>query len=283
MIKVLSSSFGLGVQDLGRTGYAGFGVPLSGTMDQYSSKLANRLLNNHKDDAVLEITNGGCKLRFDTNTVVCLTGADYSAKLDNTPLKLHKVVPVHAGSVLSFSKRQFGFRTYLAVKNGFKSTPVLGSRSMYNNITPQDVLKKGDQLKVEPHIHDLMRPAAKVKIELEHFTSKDMHCYKGPEFELLDKMQQEQLLGMPFTISMNNNRMGYQLEDRVENEIPSMLTSSALPGTVQLTPSGKLIILMRDCQVTGGYPRVLQLSKNAINRLAQKSTGDTIYFKITPS
>jgi len=57
-----------------------------------------------------------------------------------------------------------------------------------------------------------------------------------------------------------------------------MLTSAVLAGTVQLTPSGRLIILMRDCQVTGGYPRILQLSEESINTLAQKTTGDSFSF-----
>ena len=72
--------------------------------------------------------------------------------------------------------------------------------------------------------------------------------------------------------------MAYQLKEPLENELTSIITSLVLPGTVQLTPSGKLIILMRDCQTTGGYPRILQLSEDSINRLAQKFTGDKINF-----
>ncbi len=71
-------------------------------------------------------------------------------------------------------------------------------------------------------------------------------------------------------ISKDINRMGYRLNEILENDISSILTSAVLPGTVQLTPSGKLIVLMRDCPVTGGYPRVLQLPKTAINRLLKK-------------
>ena len=74
--------------------------------------------------------------------------------------------------------------------------------------------------------------------------------------------------------------MGYQLVELIDNNLPSMLTSSVLPGTVQLTPSGKLIILMRDCQVTGGYPRILQLSEASINILAQKTTNGKIKLKL---
>jgi allophanate hydrolase subunit 2 len=69
------------------------------------------------------------------------------------------------------------------------------------------------------------------------------------------------------------------LEETLENQLEPIITSAVLPGTVQLTPSGKLIILMRDCQTTGGYPRVLQLKESAINMLAQKFTDSIINFK----
>jgi len=282
MVKVLHSAFGLTVQDLGRFGYARFGVPNSGSMDQYASKLANKILNNPKDAAVLEITNGGCKLVFETTTSICLTGADYSVKLDDKDLKLNRLVQVEKGSVLSFAKRKYGFRTYLAVKHGFKTQPVLGSRSMYQTITRSFILKKGDRIKIEPDLNYIHSPAAKVRIEMEHFKTKGIDCYQGPEFELLNAFQQKLLKETEFKISVNNTRMGYQLEQCIENTVSQMLTSSVLPGTVQLTPSGRLIILMRDCQVTGGYPRILQLSEQSINRLAQKSTGETIRFKIRP-
>ena len=79
-------------------------------------------------------------------------------------------------------------------------------------------------------------------------------------------------------MAKENNRMAYQLEEHLCPNTHSMLTSATLPGTVQLTPAGKLIILMMDGQTTGGYPRILQLSERSINLLAQKKYGDKIEF-----
>jgi len=117
-------------------------------------------------------------------------------------------------------------------------------------------------------------------LDKAHFTSNTFFCSKGPEFDLLSKAQQQKLLSDEFTISNDNNRMGYRLKEPVENDLKSILTSGVLPGTVQLTPSGKLLVLMRDCQVTGGYPRVLQLTGQSINQLAQKTTSDRIKFEL---
>ena len=105
---------------------------------------------------------------------------------------------------------------------------------------------------------------------------------KGPEYELLNDKQLEYLFAREFSIANENNRMAYQLEETIPGHEISMLTSATLPGTVQLTPSGKLIILMKDGQTTGGYPRILQLSDDAINMLAQKKFGDLINFKLIP-
>ena len=84
----------------------------------------------------------------------------------------------------------------------------------------------------------------------------------------------------PFTILEDNNRVGYRLHETIENNLKPILTSAVLPGTVQLTPSGTLIVLMRDAQVTGGYPRVLQLNSFSIDILAQRLSGEEIQFEV---
>ena len=74
--------------------------------------------------------------------------------------------------------------------------------------------------------------------------------------------------------------MAYQIKELINNELKEIITSFVIPGTVQLTPSGKLIILMRDCQTTGGYPRILQLSASSIDKLSQKLMNESIMFKL---
>ena len=280
MIKVLNLGIYSTVQDSGRKGYRKIGVPVSGTMDAFSAKLANHLLNNKTDAAVIEVTFGGCKLEFLTDTFVCITGADFSPKLNDVPIKLNSVQKVTQGTVLSFGKRNYGVRTYIGVLEGIQTEQYLNSRSFYKGITPEFILKKGDVLPTTGSKSNLAPSLASVKVQLSHFNTEDLICFKGPEFDLLSPEQIALLQETWFTISPDNSRMGYRLNESIPNTFDSMLTSGVLPGTVQLTPSGKLIVLMRDCQVTGGYPRVLQLSEKAINILAQKTTEDTLRFVV---
>jgi len=278
MIKVLKSGFYTTIQDKGRVGFASLGVPVSGAMDSYSSDLANRILNNSLDCAFLEITLGGCKLQFLSKTTMCISGGDFSPTINNQPILLNSKISIQENDILSFGKVNFGVCCYLAVKRGIQSDIKLGSRSSFKNITPNFLLKSGDYLPISNLKVDLGTTSSQVKVNKNHFESKIMECFRGPEFEALDIHQQKILFETEFSVSKDINRMGYKLNEILENNIPSILTSAVLPGTVQLTPSGKLIVLMRDCQVTGGYPRVLHVSEESINRLSQKMTGDKIQF-----
>jgi len=280
MLKILSSGFYTTIQDLGRFGYGDIGVPVSGAMDLYSAKLGNHILGNNHVDAVLEITLSKFSCRFDKETIICISGADLSPKLNDNNIALNTAINIDKGTVLTFDTPVYGVRSYLAVKGGFQTQKILGSRSFFNGVTDQFLIKKNDIIPFEKFNSNLGRSFSAVKINVEHFNSKTITVYKGPEFGLLSKEQQEKLTNTEFAISKDNSRMGYRLEELIPNDFQSMLTSAVLPGTVQLTPSGELIVLMRDGQITGGYPRILQLTDTAINILAQKTTKNTFKFKV---
>ncbi len=280
MVKVINAGFYSTIQDLGRNGFQKFGVPVSGTMDNISARLANALLGNNKNDAVLEISMTGPALQFNCDTIICIAGADFYPKLNNNPIKVNHAICVKEHDVLSFGSPKYGFRCYMAVSGGFQTEMVMNSRSMYKDITSHNVLSVNDELPILENTANTEKTNASLKVDNTNFTSKEIQVFKAPEFELLTKKQQEQLLSEEFTISKDNNRMAYQLVETLKNTLKPIITSLVLPGTIQLTPSGKLIVLMRDCQTTGGYPRILQLSESAINILSQKFTGNIIHFKI---
>ena len=278
MIKVLKAGFYSSIQDNGRAGFTSKGIPVSGVMDSYAATISNSILNNSLANAVMEITFGGTKLQFLLDTFICISGGDFSPSLNGDKILMNSKVRIFKNDVLSFGKINFGVRCYLSVKGGFQTEKVLGSRSFYQGITETSTIKKGDILSVEKNCNEFEETNASVKVLKAHFSSKEIVCYKGPEFDLLKEHQKKDLFEQLFSISNDNNRMGYRLNETIKNDLSSILTSAVLPGTVQLTPSGKVIILMRDCQVTGGYPRVLQLTEKAMNQLSQKTTNKEFRF-----
>ena len=276
MIAILHPGIYCSVQDQGRFGHTKIGVPQAGCADTYAAKMANALLKNHEKDALIEITFGQGEFKFTSDTYICLTGGDFSPKLNGKLIKMQSVFFIKKDSVLSFGKRVYGARVYLSVQGGIQTKTVYGSRSFFDGITQQK-LGKGAMLPILPIQKNADNNFSRVRVSEKHFTTIYLPCLKGPEFFKLNQEQQRKLF-TPFSISDDNNRVGYRLKESLENNLSSILTSAVLPGTVQLTPSGKCIILLQDCQVTGGYPRILQLSEIAIARVSQKITGDKIQF-----
>lgn len=279
MIEVLKAGLYDTIQDLGRLGFQSFGVPISGAMDAYASALANTLVGNTPNAAVMEITVMGPKLKFHCDTRIAITGAFINPYLNGELIKTNAAMSVKVSDVLSFGVLEYGCRAYLSVFGGFLSEEKMGSRSMYQGITTHYRLQKGDLLPISEVTRNTIPSLSSIKISKKRFLSEDLEVYKGPEFDALSLQQQDVLSSQKFTVSKDSNRMAYQFKECFDNELKPIITSLVLPGTVQLTPSGQLIVLMRDCQTTGGYPRVLQLTEMAIQLLSQKYVEDQIQFK----
>lgn len=281
-IEVLQPGLFSTIQDSGRFGYLKYGVPMSGPMDSYSFQLANLILNNPPGSAVMEITQMGPVLKFLNAGSLVITGANLSPQINKIEIRNGIPYAVVPGDVLSFGTRKTGCRSYLAMAGGFKTEKVLGSQSWYEDITAFYRVQKGMNLEFN---ESLVRPAgnASIKVDAHLYSDSAISVFLGPEFNKLTEKTVLGIFSRSFKIDKNNNRMAVQLEEVIPNEIKPIITGPVVPGTVQLTPSGKLIILMRDCQTTGGYPRILQLSENGINKLAQKVQGDSIEFKLIPS
>lgn len=278
MLKVLKAGFYTTVQDSGRFNYRNKGVPVSGVMDEMSVFKVNSLLENDSASAVLEITMTGPTLVFEEETYMALGGAKMLATLNNLPIQNYKVYQIEVGDILSFGRLVKGFRCYLSVKGGFTSKEILGSQSYYKPITKENRLREGD---VVPYIYNKLFQPKISEIKVASFLDEMvLEVSKGPEFDLLNDKQLEEIFSKTFSVAHENNRMAYQIHETIMPHEISMLTSATLPGTVQLTPAGKLIVLMKDGQTTGGYPRIIQLTDRAICILAQKREGDNISFKL---
>ncbi len=278
MIEVIEPGLFTTVQDKGRFGCRRLGVPLAGALDAGSASMANMILGNDLNDALFEITFSGPVLEFSCDTWVSAAGAFMKLLINGDLASMNRPLQVHKGDFLSFEKIRQGARAYLAVAGGIKTVSILGSRSFFKGITPASSLQEGSLLPVEQT--DFL------SYELEHewipygLIRSTLDVFKGPEFHFLGNKDKEKLLDLTFTVSGKNSRMGYRLNEKLSANTRSITTSPVLPGTVQYTPDGTLIILMRDCQTTGGYPRILQLSQESIDILAQKKAGDIVRFRV---
>ncbi|RFN57905.1 5-oxoprolinase subunit C family protein [Marixanthomonas ophiurae] len=280
MVEVLKSGLFTTIQDKGRTGYRRLGVPVSGAMDTVSAAMANKLLDNSTQAAVMEFTMMGPRLQFKSPTIIAICGAGFHARINDVRIELDKATEISENDVLKIDHPDYGNYGYLAVLGGFEVEMVLGSRSFYNNITKKKRLEKGDVLKFSTTSTEKIVRHASFSIDEHHFNDDAIEVYPGPEFDLLPKKFQKKIMDTTLKVASQSNRMAYVVEGLEDLSVKEIITAPVQPGTVQLTPSGKCVVLMRDAQTTGGYARILQLSEQAICKLAQKRVGESVHFKL---
>ena len=286
MFKILNTRFSYlkvlqpgisSIQDAGRFGYLAEGVPMAGFMDATAAGLANMLVGNSVDYSCIEWAMLPPKLEFKNAAVIALTGAIVKVFLDNKEISMYKSINVPKNGVISFGHVKNGVYGYIAIQKGFQTEKILGSRSWFSQITLNNLFIKGMEI---PFFNQSIPTVSKTRIaqKKKNQSTLVLDVYPGPEFYLLTKKEQLLLLNLEFTVSTNRNRMGVQFSEAFESHDFSILSSPVLPGTVQWTPSGKLIILLKDAQTIGGYPRILQLTENALVRLVNHNS--TVYFNI---
>lgn len=270
MLTVLKSGILTTIQDNGRR-MGSMGVPVSGPMDRKSAYLANLILDNDMDDALLECTYTGPSLQFHTPTVVAVQGAQAQVYINDIPKSSASAIHIDKDDVLSFGKFEMGSRCYVAIKGGIQSQQIIGSRSTCYTAGLLKPIQRGDQLEY----HSTKGHVASSISFKRTLGNTILNAYEGPEFSILSQDQQVKLGQSAFSIRSTSNRMAYRVDHTLAlTHSVSLLSSGTMPGTVQLTPSGELIFLMRDGQTTGGYPRILQLEEDAISDLAQLRAGE---------
>jgi antagonist of KipI len=275
------------VQDLGRWGHQGSGVPVAGPMDPYSHMLANRLVGNLTSAAALEITLIGPELTSNADVICAIAGADFKVTLDGEEAPLHYAFTLREGARLRFGERRAGARATLAIRGGIAVVPVLGSRStsLSSHMGPFDgrALRAGDVLPIGPTASSGVSPVgsdvAGALLPLARGGAK-LRVVPGPQKDMFPPASYDTLFASRFVVTPASNRMGYRLDGPplAQAGKGDMLSDATPLGTIQVPGSGQPILLMADRQTTGGYPKIATVISADIPVAGQLAPGDWIEF-----
>lgn len=281
-------------QDMGRFGYQHLGINPTGAMDTIAASIANALVGNNSNEAVIELHFPASVFLFDQSAIIALAGADFNATINGEPVPVNQTVLINKSSILQFQSKKNKARCYLSVKGGFKLNKWLNSYSA--NLKAEAGGLKGIKLKKDDSIelwaeYDLSKILATDDFKILSWKANDtwneaeqneILILPGNEWEWLDSVSQKKLLSGSFSITSNSDRMGYRLKGEVlKTKTKEELVSSAICfGSIQLLPDGQLIILMADHQTTGGYPRVAAIITAHLPQLAQMNAGEKIKFRL---
>jgi biotin-dependent carboxylase-like uncharacterized protein len=264
------------VQDRGRTGLAHLGVPRAGPLDRPAAELANRLVGNGTDAAMLEVTWGGLELTTDTGLWVAVTGAAVPLDVDGAGRGCDRAEWLPEGGRLRLGPPASGVRSYLAVAGGIEVAPVLGSRSTDTLawVGPPRV-EDGAMLAVgaspgPPAALDTPRPPV----------AGPLRIFPGPRGDWFADDALERLCAAPYVVTEDSNRVGVRLDgeppERVrDDELPS---EGMVVGAVQVPPGGQPVVLLADHPPTGGYPVLAVVHPDDLWQCGQLRPGEELRF-----
>lgn len=275
------------VQDLGRWGYQSRGVPVAGPMDPVSHRLANAIVGNSPDAALLEITLLGPELQFEEDHAIAIAGAEFDVAIDGETIGLLSRVVVPSGGRVRFGRRHRGARAYLAVQGGIGVRPTLGSRATHviSGLGGFEgrPLRAGDRVPVGAATRQSKKPTAApagLPFDLPG-PRAHIRVLAGPQVDLFAADALATLCSAPYVVAQHSDRMGFRLEGPVlAHKGSADIISDATPlGVLQVPASGQPILLMADRQTSGGYPKLATVITADLATAGQLAPGDAIQFE----
>lgn len=271
-LRVLKATPLATIQDYGRFGYRKYGIPYSGAMDVELMNVANHTVGNEKSFPVLEFALGSLEVKALAPTIISIAGTSNFPEPERVLLekgqKLETGAPLDVYGYLSM-------RGLIAAKKDF------GSYSTYIHAGLGGIqgrsIKVGDTLISNENSLSSTTPVvlSRIRQEIQKEGPAFIRVMKGPEWHRL----KESPTGRNFTVHPSSNRMGVRLTGApVSIDGGEITTSAVVPGTIQLPAEGLPIVLMNDCQTTGGYPRIAIVHGEYLGKLAQVKAGHTVQF-----
>ena len=284
------------VQDLGRAGLREFGVSPGGALDPHALRVANVLAGNDESAAGLEITFGGLRIRFADERIIAWCGGDFEARIGSTAISAGHPALVNRGEDFSIESPALGCRAWLSISGGIDVRLVLGScatdlKAGFGGIDGR-AIRDGEDLPLRPNPerstgliatlrtkriapwkppHNWSSPARREPV---------LRFIRGGDADRCTPEAMKTFSEAGFFVSPDSDRMGVRLDGpRLERTSETDLLSEAVaPGTVQVPPSGKPILLLNDCQTIGGYPKLAHVITCDLPIAAQLRPADTVRF-----
>lgn len=286
-IRVLKAGMLTTVQDLGRNGYQSQGFSVAGVMDVRSFKIANLLLDNPENEAVLEFTLIGPTLQFTSETIIAITGGDFQPTINGNPAPMYTALYMNRGDILKFGSARTGSRGYIAFSSYLDIPVVMGSRC--TNLKSKIGGFKGRKLHDEDYISFRIKRRylpffLSRKLDLDEFDQEEatLRVVLGPQNDMFTKEGVRTFLNEEYTVTSDFDRMGCRLDGPfIASKNGSDIISDGIAfGSVQVPSHGKPIILLADRQTTGGYAKIATVATVDIPKLVQRKTDHKIHFKV---
>jgi len=269
------------IQDRGRKGLGSIGVTEAGAMDEHAFSWLNKLLGNAYGTNALEIVFGGIKLKAVGSTTFALCGADVHATVNNKQIDIWKTYHIKDGDILNLGFASNGVRVYLGVKGGFEKDTEFGSESVcLKEGIGGRALKSNDFL---AYAHDTSRNLRKLMLKYKPDFNEvlTLRVVKGYQWDLFEQNERNKFFNNEYIVTSQNDRMGYRLSgEKISSSSKGIISEPIAYGSIQIPSHGEPIVLLKERQTIGGYPKIGSVIPIDCYALAQRKQNSKIRFEL---
>jgi len=287
-IEVLSPGLQTTIQDLGRFGSGRYGVPPSGALDSFALRIANRLVDNPEDQACLETTLIGLRLRALNDVCIAVTGANLRPQVNKRPLEMWRSHVLKKDEVISFAGPESGCRAYVALGGKLEVLSLLGSLSTnlpagFGGFEGR-ALQKGDVLLVESPQLKLAAAGREMRARWipDYPGTWTLRIVWGPQDADFTDEAKRIFTNSRYTVAPQSDRTGIRLHgplvEKKSDTAESIISEGLIAGCIQVPGDGKPIIILGET-VTGGYRKIATVVSADLPQLGQIKPGDEVLFE----
>lgn len=291
-IKIIDPGFICTVQDLGRSAYQRYGMPLSGAMDAYALAAANILVDNQANTAALEFNAVGPTFETQTDCLIAVTGHGIRLWIEEKEFPTWMSIFIRRGRRIRIEKTHEGTWGYAAFAGGIAVKPVMGSTATYLRAGiggfEGRTLQDGDILPLGIPDISLTTAAGREflpKKRPDYTSSPTLRVILGPQDDFFSPDGLQAFLASEYCLTDQSDRMGYRLEGtRIAHRTGAdIISDGVVTGAVQVPANGQPIIMMADHQTTGGYAKIATVIRADLPLLAQSPPGTKLRFcRVSP-
>ena len=282
-LELINNPFFVTLQDRGRFSYTHLGVTNSGVMDEYAYLVANKMLGNPLDTNILEIAFSNVIFKANASTVICITGAVCEFFINDIAKNCWQTHNIQKDDIIKIGKILNGNRVYLGVFGGFDIKKEFGSNSttIKENLggINGDKLKKGDVLPFKEHLisHNIRLKKEFIPSYEDELTLRVVLSYQDENFS---KEQKEKFFSSIFTVTNDFNRMACKLSgEPIICDINGIISEGISFGAIQIPSDGQPIVLLKDRQTIGGYPKIGSVLSIDCFKLSQAKANTKVRFE----
>jgi antagonist of KipI len=272
-------------------------------LDAFAARVANLIVGNDDNAAVLEMAQTGPELQFERDTLVAWCGGEFPAMINGQPLPRDRAVRIVAGDRVDFGVAPSGLRAWLAVAGGIDVPLLMGSRATYrraglgghNHGRPLAAGEKLATFAPGSWASGLTTALAKHGQRASVWTVRPgtlgspapagtVRAMIGPEWDWFNNDAQREFFSAAWEATREADRMGVRLHgpELGLHKPREMISSTVNTGVVQVPPSGQPIVLLPSRQSVGGYPRIASVATVDIGRFTQLRPGEKVRFTRIP-